>query len=289
MHTKLNYLLICVLLTMPYLLLAQQDNNMPELGVCATVDKASLIKKYGYTFIQPTVTEVLQPLKPDSLYKITNIAKAPDVPIMACNGFLPGAIKVTGPQANEAIVVEYATSVFRRARELKIPLIVFGSSGARQIPEGYNRDTARKQFIAISKRLAELAAKYNITLALESLNRQECNFINTLKEAVEIAKEVNHPNFLVTVDIYHMMRENEPAANIVAGGKYIYHCDIAEQAARTPPGVAGEDFVPYFRALQSIGYKGKIALECKIKNWEEELPLAIETIHKQWRQAAIIK
>lgn len=263
-----------------------QKHDMPLLGVCASVDKAPLLKKYGYAFIQPTVSAVLQPSQPDSLFRMRQELNKLEVPVEACNVFLPGSVKTTGPQADETTILNYAAKVFHRARELQVPLIVFGSGASRQIPEGFSKDTARKQFIAIGKKLAALAATYNIILALESQNRQECNFINTLKESVEIAREINHPHFLVTVDIYHMMRENEPAAHITEAGKYIYHCDIGEKAARTPPGVAGDDFVPYFRALQSIGYKGKIALECNFKNWAEELPLAMHTIQKQWQLAA---
>lgn len=89
----------------------------------------------------------------------------------------------------------------------------------------------------------------------------------------------------MTVDIYHMMREEEPASVILDGAKYVYHCDIGEKQERTAAGVAGDDFVPFFQAFQKIGYTGKIALECRFENLEQELPLAMRVIKEQWQAA----
>ena len=62
--------------------------------------------------------------------------------------------------------------------------------------------------------MAAVAAKYDVILALENLNSTECNFINTLSEALAVVKAVDHPNFRLCVDIYHMLKENESPAAI---------------------------------------------------------------------------
>ncbi|MBE8723057.1 sugar phosphate isomerase/epimerase family protein [Sphingobacterium pedocola] len=261
------------------------QSTLPELGVCVSVAQSALVKKAGYTFIQPTVSEVLQPTMPDSSFHGEKV-KNSEVSVSVVNVFIPGTIKTTGPEVDEAAVMNYATTVFQRAQRLNIPLIVFGSGASRHIPEGFNRDTAFVQFVHISKKLAALAAQYHVVLALESQNKEECNFLNTLKECIAVADAVNHPNFKITVDIYHMMRENEPAAVILEGAKYIYHCDIGEKENRTAPGVIGDDFTAFFSAFQKIGYTGKIALECRFKDLEAELPLALRTIREQWKTAS---
>ncbi|TJZ51429.1 sugar phosphate isomerase/epimerase [Sphingobacterium olei] len=263
------------------------QSALPELGVCANLDKSMLVKKAGYSFIQPTVSEVLQPMIADSSFNDEK-TKNSDVAVSVVNVFIPGTIKTTGPEMDEATIINYATTVFQRAQRLNIPLIVFGSGASRHIPDGFNRDTAFSQFVHISKKLAALAAQYHVVLALESQNKTECNFLNTLKECIAVAEAVNHPNFKITVDIYHMMRENEPASVVLEGAKYIYHCDIGEKEDRTAPGVVGDDFTPFFKAFQKIGYTGKIALECRFKDLETELPLAMRTIREQW-QAALDK
>src|SRR5690606_34003224 len=103
----------------------------------------------------------------------------------------------------------------------------------------------------------------------------------TFREAYEIAKAIDHPNFRLTVDIFHMLRENEGPEVILEAKEYIYHCDLAEKEERAAPGVYGQDFRPYFRALKEIGYKGKIAIECRWENIESELPVAVKTLKEQ--------
>ncbi|GGH26070.1 sugar phosphate isomerase/epimerase [Sphingobacterium alkalisoli] len=271
---------ICVFQQVSY----AQSANFPELGVCARLDQSPLVKKSGYTFIQPTVAEVLQPMIADSSFTSVKIDNS-DVAVSVVNVFIPGTIKTTGPDVDEALIMNYATTVFKRAQRSNIPLIVFGSGASRHIPDGFDRDVALKQFVKVCKMLSTLAAQYDVVLALESQNKTECNFLNTLRECIGVAEAVNHPNFKITVDIYHMMRENEPASIILDGAKYIYHCDIGEKENRTAPGIMGDDFTPFFRAFQQIGYTGKIALECRFVDLEKELPLAMHTIRKQWQTA----
>lgn len=281
---KRNPLLLLILIVAFSKSSVGQSISLPELGVCTSLDQSELLKTVGYTFIQPTVSEVLQPMISDSIFT-SQVAKKSFVSISAVNIFIPGSIKTTGPEVNESTILKYATTVFERAQHLHIPLVVFGSGSSRQIPEGFDRDSAFVQFVNISKKLAALAAQHDVVLAIENQNRTECNFLNTLKECITVVQAVNHPNFLITADIYHMMRENESPSVIVEGADYIYHCDIGEKENRTAPGIAGDDFTPFFQALQKIEYGGKIALECRFKDLETELPLALKTIKEQWDMA----
>src|SRR5690606_1142403 len=122
--------------------------------------------------------------------------------------------------------------------------------GSRHIPDGFDRAKAKDQFISIARKISAQAKRYDVVLALENLNSGETNFITTLGEAIEIAKKIDHPNFRVCVDIYHMLKEDEPASVILEGKGYLVHCDIAEKEGRTPPGVTKFDFKPYLSALK---------------------------------------
>ncbi len=274
--------LFATVLALPFYIFAQ---DVPLLGVCANLDKSAVVHKYNYAFIQPTVADALQPLQVDSIFNNGAKIKKSEAKVLAANVFIPGSIKTTGPDVNEQSIIAYATTVFKRAQSQGIPIIVFGSGASRMIPEGFSKDSAFKQFVSIGKKLAPIAARHNIVLTLESQNREECNFLNTIKECIEVARAVNHPNYKICVDIYHMMRENEPASIILEGGDLVYHCDIGEKATRSAPGIAGDDFTPYFKAFQKIGYKGMIALECRFNDLDKELPIAAKTIREQWIKA----
>ena len=159
----------------------------------------------------------------------------------------------------------------KRCQRAGIDLIIWGSGGARRIPEGYDATKAREQFISIARKVADVAKEYRIRLALENLNSTETNFINTAADALQVVKDVNHPNFRLCVDIYHMLMENEPPAIIESTREYLIHCDIAERDGRTAPGVHGQDFIPYLRALSKVKYRKLIVLECRWNNVEAEV------------------
>ena len=130
--------------------------------------------------------------------------------------------------------------------------------------------------------MGPIARKYGVTVAIENLQKSETNFINTVGEAFDVAKEVNDPNIRLLADIFHMLREKEGPEALVNAGDYIVHCHIAEIKDRTAPGMAGDDFRPYFATLKKIGYQGGISIEGQWKN--EDLPRAASTLRNQWKE-----
>jgi sugar phosphate isomerase/epimerase len=130
--------------------------------------------------------------------------------------------------------------------------------------------------------MAPIAEEHNIDIALEPLNSKECNFINSVAEGGEIVKDVNHKNFRLMADFYHMMMENESPGIILKYKDQLCHVHIAEKTGRSAPGVNNEDFTPYFKALKNIGYNGLISIECNWTNLEEQAGKALQTIKNQY-------
>jgi sugar phosphate isomerase/epimerase len=256
--------LILILLATGIIAHAQQK---PSIGICASLENDALLVKAGYPFIVESVQKLFSPqtVSDEQFEQKLEIIKNLSSQLFAVNIFIPGDLKLLGPKVDSTAILTYAEKVFSRCKSAGVQMIVLGSSGARKIPDGFERQTATDQFVHISKQLASLASKYQITIALENLNRGETNFINSVSEALNIVKQVSHPNFRLCADIYHMLKEGEGPAILLQTKEYLIHCDVAEKEKRTPPGVKGQDFKPYFRALRAIGYSGKIVIEA---NWE---------------------
>ncbi|WP_373515949.1 sugar phosphate isomerase/epimerase family protein [Persicitalea sp.] len=252
------------------------------IGVCSTYDKVDLLKKLGFDFIEESVPGFLLPEAGDAQYaKNLRALREEKFPIMSYVYFLPGKLKSVGPDVQQEPILERAELAFKRSRECGTKNIVYGSGGSRGIPDGFDREKAKTQHIDLCRKLAPLAEKYQVALAIEPLNRGETNFINSLAEGVEIIEAVNSPWVRLQCDIYHMLKENESADEILKYGQYISHCHIAEKRKRTVPGVDGDDFRPYFRALKKMKYKGGMSLECNWKDFDREVAQGIEVVKKQ--------
>ncbi|MBA4053757.1 MAG: sugar phosphate isomerase/epimerase [Marivirga sp.] len=262
---------------------SQKRNKKPEIGIAQDFQNDSLLYASGYRYVVESAAKCIYPSKVSDQQFHDNITafKNLKVKIYAVNIFFPGDLKLVGSSVNEEAIVAHARAVLKRCRDAGINMMVWGSGGARRIPDGFEHAKAKDQFVGIARRVSEVAKEYNVILALENLNHTETNFINTVEEAYEIVKKVNHPNFLLCVDIYHMLMEGEPPAIIEKTKDKLIHCDIAEKENRAPPGVKGDDFRPYLRALKKVGYNGKIVLECRWGILENQLVSARTVLQRQ--------
>jgi sugar phosphate isomerase/epimerase len=251
-------------------LLAQRAAAVPEVGIVHRLDHDSLLAAQGFAYLTDATPRILSPrtVSEEEFARLLPEINSSALPLYACNLFMPGDLKVVGPEVNERAVLDYVEVVLRRAGEAGVSVITWGSSGSRSVPEGYSYTTATAQFIYMAGRIARVAERYGVTLVLENLNRTEANFITTLREALAVVRAVEHPNLRLCVDLYHMLVNGEPASDIVGVGAYAVYAEIAEREDRTPPGTRGDDFRPYLKALRAEGYSGPILIEAR---WGDEV------------------
>jgi hypothetical protein len=93
----------------------------------------------------------------------------------ACNNFFPRRIRLTGEQARLKTALEYAHQALDRAARLGAQIIVFGSSGAKNVPEGFSKETAWRQIVELLRQLGPEAAERGLTIVIEPINRRESN------------------------------------------------------------------------------------------------------------------
>jgi sugar phosphate isomerase/epimerase len=261
---------------------APETPFLSKLGVCTSIDNHAVAAGSGCSYVEDTVGGLLCPAEPRERFEgRLQVLRSAGCPVAACNSFLPGSLKSVGPRADHESVLAYAETAFERAREAGVRTIVFGSGGSRRIPDGFAKGEAERQFLELLGRMAPRAGRYGIVISLEPLNTGETNFINSLADGAAFVTAVNHPNLRLLADIYHMLREDESPDEIVTCGSILSHCHIAEKDGRTPPGVARDDFVPYLRALKQVGYRGRLSIECRWKNFDAELPAAVAYVREQ--------
>ncbi len=263
--------------------LPRPKSARPLMGVCTGLNNREIAEKAGCEFIEEGVSRFLVPDKPEADFEAL-LGKLSEnrLKVLSCNGFIPATLRLTGSEVNHSEALAWAEIAIRRAGKAGVQYIVFGSGGARKIPEGFSREAARDQFVSLCKAMGPLAKKAGVTIVIEPLNRSETNFINSVSEGADIVKRVGHSNIRLLADIYHMMRESEGPESILKAGKLLRHCHIAEKETRSAPGVKGDDFTPYFAALSKIGYRGAISIESGWKDFGAEIGPAIETMKKQW-------
>jgi sugar phosphate isomerase/epimerase len=105
------------------------------------------------------------------------------------------------------------------------------------------------------------AARHNVPLIYEPLNRYETNLINTIEDGVQLMSSLATENVKLLADLFHMnIEESDLAAAIRAGGDHIGHVHFVD-SNRRPAGMGHLDFGPIAQALRDIGYVGYLSAE----------------------------
>lgn len=269
--------------------LAAADAPAPlfsALGLAAGLDKAAALKQAGAQFLTLGTDAFLAPAEPEAVFE-KNLARLREgpLPALACNGFIrPPELRCVGADATPDQVLAWAEKVFQRAGRAGIQFVVFGSSGARRLNDGWSREKADAQFVALLKRMGPRAEAAGVTLTIEQLNSGECNYITRLAEGAAIVRAVGHPRIRMLADLYHMARMGDGPAELEAAMDTVVHVEIAEEKERTVPGVKGDDFRPWFRVLRKAGYHGAVSIEGR---WDDtgQIERAFAEIKRQAAEA----
>jgi sugar phosphate isomerase/epimerase len=232
------------------------------MGICASPEDRHLVKQAGASYIELAVAG-LAAYTPTQKKELSAELSAIGLPCEAMNVFFPGReIPITGPDADAKKIRAYVRETFDWIQLFNPAVVVIGSGAARRKPNDFSDERAMAQIIEAGQILADAAAPYGITLAIEPLNRGECNMINTVATGLYDAKKVGHKNFTVLADLYHMMLEDEPASALLETAGWLTHTHVASPDGRVFPTEADHGRIaPYITALKQIKYTGRMSIE----------------------------
>ena len=119
----------------------------------------------------------------------------------------------------------------------------------------------RANVVGVHKDAALYAARHNIKLSVEPLNRSECYVLNTVADSADVVRQVNEPNYGLLYDTFHAnIEEKDPVGVIAPNIAQINHVHFSENDRGTP----GKGHVPWaatMKALKQSGYDGWCVIE----------------------------
>ena len=130
---------------------------------------------------------------------------------------------------------------------------------------GNKRDTQKNILIENLKRMAEIAAKENVTICVEALNSivdHKGYYLDSSYLGFEILKCVDSPNVKLLYDIYHMqIMEGNVMENISANIGYIGHFHSAGVPGRNEHFNGETDYTNVQKCIEKAGYERFFGLE----------------------------
>jgi D-psicose/D-tagatose/L-ribulose 3-epimerase len=256
-----------------------------QIGLSTSLETLEAAQDLGFDYLE-VIASAVAGLSDEDYAKLQARVKALKIPVRAANSFVPGTIKLVGPETDPAKQQEYVRKCLGRLSQIGVRIVVFGSGKAREVPEGFDRDKAFQQLVEFGRMAATEGGKVGITIVLEPLRKQETNIINSVREGLPLVRAVNHPQFQILSDFYHLAEENEDPAILRDAGPMLRHTHIANPAGRVFPAKADEAaYAPFFANLAAIGYKGGLSVEAKTTDLAKDAPVAIALLKELAKQA----
>ncbi len=251
-----------------------------KFGICIGDDseKIAVCKKLGFDYVESSFGMLAS--EDEEKYDCFQEAlKKNGFSCISVNCFLPGSLKVTGPDVDTQALSAYIERGMRRGAALGVKKVVFGSSGARNIIEGFSYETAVKQIVSFLRDIVSpIAEKYGITVVIEPLCSRETNIIESLREGAVFASVVNCGNIRLLVDLYHAYHSCDTNEHIRSMAGMIKHAHVAEPEKRRYP-KPGDAYV-YSDFINALIFAGceTCSVEASCSDFETEAADAIKTL-----------
>jgi D-psicose/D-tagatose/L-ribulose 3-epimerase len=259
---------------------ATAQEHRVAVGYCTSFKNLSAAKAAGFDYVELGTSEIAA-LSDADFDKVVHDAATIGLPTPAANTFVPAAIRLTGPEIDRDQQTAYVTRALDRVARLGVRTVVFGSGGARRVPDGFAKDEAFRQLVDFGRRAAALARSRNITIAIEPLRREETNIINSAAEGLELVDAINDPGFQLMIDFYHLSSEHEDPAIVLRARPHLRHLHMANPNGRVFPLSWDEyEYEPFFANLRKIGYDQRISVEASTKDLQTDAPRAISLLRR---------
>jgi D-psicose/D-tagatose/L-ribulose 3-epimerase len=177
----------------------------------------------------------------------------------------PDGLSLTDPDAAvRARTLAVMMHLIGLCAELGGAVLVHGSPKQRRIAPGETHGVALARLQDALAQVALAAARVGVIYCIEPLSRQETALINTIAEAVELVRAIDHPNLRTMIDCSAAgLTETDSIPALIARWLptgLIAHVQVNDPNRRGP-GQGELKFAPILAALKRHNYAGTIAVE----------------------------
>ena len=231
------------------------------------IETVETLAELGFDYVELSLSD-LAALPESAFTALARRVERSGIVCEACNNFFPRRIRLTGMEAGLQSALGYAETALDRAARLGARIVVFGSAAAKNVPEGFPRDTAWRQITDLLGKLSPIAAQREITIVVEPINRQESNIVNLAAEGLQIVRAVHHPNIQLLIDFYHLALERENPDIVLEAGTAIRHLHFAGIEGRRFPAELTPADAQFFQRIRQVHYADR----CSIEAFTQDFP-----------------
>ena len=235
--------------------------NWPWEKVC------DFVRGLGYEGLEVapfTLADSAEQVSPQRRSELRRAAESRGVEVLGLHWLLvtPPGLYITHPDdAVRRRTSDYFGQLVDLCADLGGKVLVVGSPKQRNLLPGVTAGMALGHARGVFRPLLDRAARRGVTFAFEPLGPAETNFINTVAEAIELVKRVDHPNFVLNLDVKAMSSEPRPIPEVIRSAEgRVAHVQVNDPNL-LGPGMGEVKYEPIIAALREINYDGWLSVE----------------------------
>ena len=246
---------------------AMCNESMAELS---WAEQCRIVNDAGYRGIEiaafTLVEEGVQEISPTGRKEMVSVMKNAGLECVGLHWLLappPKGLHFTTPDTGiRRKTVAYLDTLIDFCGDLGGSYMIFGSPKQRDA-RGIPVEQAKKYLAEGLVAVAEHAQRRNIEILVEPLGKRMTDVVNTMAEASQLVKQVDHPAIRMMFDFNNTVDETEPFDVLLR--KYqsdIHHVHVQEMGGKhLGTGNAVNDYVKAFQVLKDMRYNRWISLE----------------------------
>jgi len=246
---------------------AMCNESMAELS---WAQQCRIVSDAGYKGIEiaafTLVKEGVQEISPTGRKEIVAVIKDTGLECVGLHWLLappPKGLHFTTPDiAVRRKAVAYLDTLIDFCGDIGGSYMIFGSPKQRNTRD-ITVEQAKKHFAEGLSAVADHARQRGIEILVEPLGKRTTDVVNTLAEASQLARQVNHPAIGMMFDFNNTVDETEPFDVLLRKyHKNIHHVHVQEMGGKhLGTGTAVNDYVKAFQVLKDMRYNHWVSLE----------------------------
>ncbi|TKJ35048.1 MAG: xylose isomerase [Planctomycetes bacterium B3_Pla] len=233
-------------------------------------EQCRIIGDAGYQGVEiaafTLVKEGVQEIGPARRKEMVSVMKNTGIECAGLHWLLappPKGLHLTTPDAAlRRKTVAYLDELIDFCGDLGGPYMTFGSPKQRNT-RGISVEEAKKHFAEGLASVADHAQRRGVKILVEPLGKRTTDVVNTMAEAWDVAKRVDHPAIQIMFDFNNTVNETEPYDVLLKRHyKHLHHIHVQEQGGKhLGTGTAVNDYVKAFQTLKDLRYDEWVSLE----------------------------
>ncbi len=218
------------------------------------------VKKIGFDVLEISIED---PKAIDAV-QIKKAADNSGIEVLICGAFGPDRDISADDESTRLKGLDYIKTCIDTAQTVNSPLVsgpMYSATGKARLLSKEDKKQQWDWAVENMQKAADYAEKAGVKLAVETLNRFETDFLNTVEQGLEFFSLIDKDNVGFLLDTFHMnIEEKSIEQAILRAGAKVFNVHTCSNDRGTP-GTGHIDWQGVKRALKKIGYDSYLNIE----------------------------